>query len=61
MMTRKDELICVCMDVNRNAIEAAVAEHQLTTIEEVTALTDAGANCGACHGDIKAIIKIQSQ
>jgi len=56
-MKDPNELICVCMDVRRDVIEKAIKEHNLTTIEGIEDHTEAGSNCGGCHGDLEDILK----
>ena len=55
-MKDPNELFCVCMDVRRSVIETAIIKHKLTTIEGIEDHTEAGANCGACHGDLENIL-----
>jgi len=56
MVKKSDDLICMCMYVNYGTIEEAIRERNLTTVEEVGEVTEAGTNCGGCHVDIDAIL-----
>jgi NifU-like protein len=50
------EVICQCFGVTDKLIEKVVAEHSLSTVEEVTHYTKAGGGCGACHERIEQAI-----
>lgn len=56
MVERSTDLICMCMYVNRGTIEKAIRERNLSTVEEVGEVTEAGTNCGACQVDIDIIL-----
>ncbi|MBI3447290.1 MAG: FAD-dependent oxidoreductase [Magnetospirillum sp.] len=43
-----DRVICHCNGVTKGAITAAIAEHGLVTLEQVTARTRACSGCGQC-------------
>jgi len=49
--------VCVCFGITEDAIERAIRENGLTTVEEVTNYTKAGGGCGGCVEDIEAILK----
>jgi bacterioferritin-associated ferredoxin len=49
-------LICRCYVVDEDVIRKAIAEHQLKQVEEVTAVTRAGAGCSSCWDDIQVIL-----
>jgi len=57
MAKKSDDLICMCMYVNRDTIVKAIRELNLSTVEEVGDVTEAGTNCGACQSDIQNILK----
>ncbi len=50
------EIICKCFGVTDKAIERAIKENGLTTVEQVTYYTKAGGGCGLCHPKIQEII-----
>jgi len=50
------KVICNCFGVTDKAIEKAIREHGITTVEEVTKYTKAGGACQSCHLDIQEII-----
>ncbi len=50
------ELVCECFGVTDLEIRRAVAESNLTTVEEVTNFTKAGGGCGKCHDRIMELI-----
>ena len=54
---RADEgpLVCSCMNVGRNRIQATIAAGA-ATVEEVGARTSAGTNCGSCKAEIGNLI-----
>jgi ferredoxin-nitrate reductase len=51
-----DELVCSCQAVPRAAIEAAIAGHGLTTVEQVGRHTQAGTGCGGCRVRVQALL-----
>lgn len=51
-----DTIICTCLDITRGSIVEAVRTHQLTTVEQVGEITQAGTICGQCQDDIQAIL-----
>jgi nitrogenase molybdenum-cofactor synthesis protein NifE len=53
---RRAEKICNCKSVDTGAIEDAIRDHKLTSIERVTAHTHAGGGCGSCSGKIASIL-----
>ena len=50
------EIICDCMNVDRETIVKAIKEKNLTTVEEVQDATTAGTVCGSCVPDIEEIL-----
>jgi len=50
------EIVCKCFGVTDKAIERAIKENGLTTVEQVTYYTKAGGGCGQCHPKIQEII-----
>jgi NifU-like protein len=50
------EIVCKCFGVSDKAIERAIKENGLTTVEQVTYYTKAGGGCGQCHPKIQEII-----
>jgi len=49
-------LVCRCLGVASFRIYAAVREHDLSTVPEVTKHTRAGGGCGTCHPEIEEIL-----
>jgi NifU-like protein len=49
-------IICECFGITDRQIEAAVRDHHLVTIDDVTGHLKAGGGCGNCHENIQAII-----
>lgn len=54
--TEEGEIVCKCFGVTDKAIERAIKENGLTTVEQVTYYTKAGGGCGTCHERIQEII-----
>lgn len=52
----EDEVVCHCFGITEKKIERAVAENDLSTIEDVTNYTKAGGGCTSCHDRIEDII-----
>jgi len=50
------EVVCECFGVTDLEIKRAVAESNLTSVEEVTNFTKAGGGCGKCHERLQALI-----
>ncbi|QQP91380.1 Fe-S cluster assembly protein NifU [Skermanella sp. TT6] len=51
------ELICKCFGVDAAMIERAVEVNALTTLEQVTNYTKAGASCKTCHEKIEDLLE----
>jgi NifU-like protein len=49
-------LVCKCHGVDEKVIERAIREHQLTSVEQVTARTMAGGGCTTCYELIEDIL-----
>ena len=49
-------IVCKCFGVTDRKILEVIAEHKLTTVEDVTHYTKAGGGCGQCIPDIQAIL-----
>jgi NifU-like protein len=52
----EDKLICTCFDVYKSEIVKAIKTKELTNIQEVMDVTDAGTGCGSCHDSIQEIL-----
>lgn len=50
------EIICNCMNIDRETIVKAIKEGHLTTVEEVQDATSAGTVCGSCIPKIEKIL-----
>jgi NifU-like protein len=55
--SKKQKIICSCFNVSEDKIRKTIKENNLKTVEEVTAYTKAGGNCGKCKPDIINILK----
>ncbi len=51
-----DELICSCQAVPRTTIEAAIRNHALTTVDQVSRRTQAATGCGGCRLRVQALL-----
>jgi len=54
-------IICKCFGVTQEQIEHTIAEHKLTTVEEVTNYTKAGGACGTCQPDIEKLLAAHAE
>jgi len=54
--TEEGEIVCKCFGVTDKAIERAIKENGLTSVEQVTYYTKAGGGCGTCHEEIQELI-----
>ena len=54
-----DALICTCFGVSERTIEEAIKSARLSTIDEVTKASKAGAGCKSCHPLIEDILSQQ--
>jgi ferredoxin-nitrate reductase len=50
-------IVCTCNRVSTEAIAAAARDGGLATVEEVAEATGAGSGCGACVGDVRAVLE----
>jgi nitrite reductase (NADH) large subunit len=48
--------ICGCNGVCKGTIMAAIAEHGLSTVDEIKTRTKASASCGGCAGQVEALL-----
>ena len=56
--TGEKALICTCFSVSEETIEKVIAENQIETVEQVTAVCNAGGGCGSCEFLIQEIIDV---
>jgi len=56
-MPDRGPVVCVCYDVGRNTILAAIAEQNLVSVEAVGSALNAGTNCGSCRPAIAALLQ----
>ena len=54
--TGEKALICTCFGVSEEAIEKAISENGLETVEEVGEICNAGTGCGSCQPLIEEIL-----
>lgn len=54
--TGEKALICTCFGVSEETIEKTISENHCETVEEVSALCNAGSGCGSCQPLIQEII-----
>lgn len=53
---KKGKIVCECLGVTEAEVVSAIRERGLTTVRQVTACTDAGGGCNACHPAIRAYL-----
>jgi ferredoxin-nitrate reductase len=51
-----DELVCSCQAVPRATIEAAIRNHNLRSVEQVSRHTQAGTGCGGCRLRVQGLL-----
>lgn len=51
-------LICTCFGVSEDVIENVIKENALLTVEEVSAVCNAGTGCGSCQFLIQELIDV---
>jgi NAD(P)H-nitrite reductase large subunit len=44
-----DEIICNCFQVTENTIRSHISKNDISQVEGVTSICEAGGNCGSCH------------
>ena len=49
-------LICTCFGISEETIEKIIAESQAETVEEISAICNAGTGCGSCQFLIQELI-----
>ncbi len=57
--TGEKALICTCFAVSEDEIEKVIIEHSAETIEDVSAVCNAGTGCGSCQFLIQELIDIK--
>jgi len=57
-MMEDDDEVCGCNGVTKGDIVTAIAEHGLTSLEEVKAHTKASASCGGCAGLVEQFLSM---
>jgi NAD(P)H-nitrite reductase large subunit len=56
-MPPRVRLLCHCLGVTPEEVEAAVRRHRLRTVSQVTRRCRAGGGCRSCWPDIEAILQ----
>ena len=56
--TGEKALICTCFSVSEETIEKVIEENRCETVEEVTAVCNAGGGCGSCGFLIQEMIDV---
>jgi NifU-like protein len=56
--TGEKALICTCFSVSEETIEKVIGENKIETVEEVTAICNAGGGCGSCGFLIQEMIDV---
>ncbi len=51
------KVVCECLGITEGEVVAAIRAEGLTTVKQVTACTDAGGGCTACHPAIRALLE----
>lgn len=51
------KIVCECLGITEGEVSAAIQAEELTTVKQVTACTDAGGGCTACHPAIRAMLE----
>lgn len=54
--TAKGRMVCACFQVGLSAIETAIRQQALTSVEAIGAALKAGTGCGSCVPELKAIL-----
>jgi len=52
-------IICACLGIGVNQINAAITNSQCRTTADIGAKTQAGTNCGSCLPEIRALLKVK--
>lgn len=53
-------LLCTCFGVTEHRIDEVIAERPSVTVEEITALTNAGTGCGSCLPLLREIVEMRA-
>jgi NifU-like protein len=56
--TGEKALICTCFGVSEETIENVISENHAETVEEVSAICNAGTGCGSCQFLIQELIDV---
>jgi assimilatory nitrate reductase catalytic subunit len=49
-------IVCACFAVGLGVLQRAIVERQLTTVDQIASALRAGANCGSCVPELRAIL-----
>jgi assimilatory nitrate reductase catalytic subunit len=49
-------IVCVCFAIGLSTLQRAVVDHQLTSLADIARVLRAGANCGSCLPELRAIL-----
>ena len=56
-----ETIVCHCLAIGEETVEAAIAICGLSTIKEVCRETGAGSGCTACHARLQELLRKASQ
>ncbi|MFN8206413.1 MAG: (2Fe-2S)-binding protein [Bacteroidales bacterium] len=59
MESPEGKLVCLCMSVYDSEIIAAIENHDVASVADVSRYTAAGTGCGRCKSGIQAILETQ--
>jgi assimilatory nitrate reductase catalytic subunit len=49
-------IVCACFDVGINTIVGAIARGEVTSVETIGTVLNAGSNCGSCRPELKSLL-----
>jgi assimilatory nitrate reductase catalytic subunit len=55
------ETVCACFNVGLNTIVTAIRDTELTSVEAIGAVLQAGTNCGSCIPELNSILAAESK
>ena len=54
---KKAKIVCECLGVTEAEVVSAIDREKLATVKQVSACTDAGSGCTACHPAIREYLQ----
>jgi len=57
---KRDRIICGCLKVSERQVCAAIRDGKACSVRQISACTEAGSGCTACHPALEALLERES-